>query len=83
MMETRFDRVDERLDKMAELQAEMNVSLREHMRRTEIAEGNIEKLAESIRPLQEHALLTKGLFKITMILVGLAASIATIYSSIR
>jgi hypothetical protein len=83
MMENRFDRVDERLDKMAELQAEMNLSLHEHMRRTEIAEVNIEKLAETIKPLQEHIILTKGLFRITMILVGLAASIATILASIR
>lgn len=73
-MEQRLDRIEQKLDKVVEIQADMTASLREHIRRTEIAEFNIEQLAQSIKPIQEHVALIRGFGKlITAIITGLAS----------
>lgn len=80
-MESRFDRIEEKLDKISELQADMGASLREHIRRTEIAELNIESLAKEMKPIQEHIASVRGFGKIVLALSAIGAAIATIWQS--
>lgn len=79
-MEQRLERLEDKLDKIVELQAEMGASLKEHIRRTEIAEDNIEKLANAMTPIQEHVAFIRGLGKL---LTGLLAVSGTVVSIIK
>ena len=65
-----------------DLQAEMNASLREHMRRTELAETGIENLVRELRPVQQHVLTVRGVSKLIGALVAGAAAIATVWAAI-
>jgi tetrahydromethanopterin S-methyltransferase subunit G len=79
VMEQRLDKLDEKLDRVAELQAEMVGSLKEHIRRTEIAEDNIEKIANALQPIQEHVAFIRGLGKLGTGLLALLTAIATVW----
>jgi hypothetical protein len=78
-MDSRLDRLDEKLDRVAELQAEMVGSLKEHIRRTEIAEDNIKQIADAIRPIQEHVAFIRGLGKLGTGLLALITAIVTVW----
>jgi hypothetical protein len=80
-MANQMDRIEERLDRMTELQAEMNGSLREHMRRTEIAESHIDLIVEELKPVQKHVVLVQGIGTIVLALTAVGAAIATIWQT--
>ncbi len=80
-MESRMIRIEERLDKMLELQSDMNGSLKEHMRRTEIAETNIDKIVEELKPVQRHVVIVQGIGMLTGALAAILAAIATIWKT--
>lgn len=80
-MDARLTRIEEKMDKVLEVQTELRVDVAEHIRRTEIAEQNIEKLANAIQPIQEHVAFIRGFGKITGILLAAVAAIATIWQS--
>lgn len=82
-MEERMIRLESKLDKIVETQAEIKADLQEHMRRTEIAELGIDKLSEAIRPLQKHKVLVDGLGSILAWLLGIGAALATIYAAVK
>lgn len=48
--------------------ARQEIRLEEHMRRTEVAEHNIDKIAESIKPIQTHVALVESGFRITRLM---------------
>lgn len=81
-MENRLVRIEERLDKLVEIQTEISISLNEHMRRTEIAEGNIDKIVEELKPVQEHVAILKGLGMFTGAVFAILAAIATVYQAV-
>lgn len=74
----RFDRLEYKMDRLVEIQAEIQVNLSEHMQRTKIAEDNIEKLARTMQPVQQHVALVQGLGKFVAWAAGIGAGIATI-----
>lgn len=78
-MQDRFDKLEEKLDKLAETQVDMRGDLREHMRRTAIAEDNIEKLAKAMEPVQLHVAFVRGFGKLLIALLGIGASAAAIW----
>lgn len=53
-------------------------NIKEHMRRTEIAEENLALIREEIEPLKNHVVVINGVLKITgiiAIIIGAAASV--------
>jgi hypothetical protein len=66
------DRIADRLDMIAEKQAEMGAQLREHMRRSAASEQNIELLRTQIKPLEQHVAFFGSAAKI----LGIGASVA-------
>lgn len=74
-MQDRLNRIEEKLDRIVDTQSDMRVSLNEHMRRTEIAETNIENISNAIKPIQEHVALITGIAKILPILGSIIGAI--------
>lgn len=74
-----------KLDKITEKQSEMNVTLvrqqgilDEHMRRTDLAEKNIETLQKEMNPLKTHVAAWGGVGKglaVLSVLLGIAFTI--------
>jgi hypothetical protein len=48
---------------LAQAQIEMKGDLREHMRRTEVAEKRLDVLTEEFRPVREHVLALRVLWR--------------------
>lgn len=78
-------RIEEKLDKIADklevlnvISAKQEVNINEHIRRTDLAEKNIEYLREELRPVQKHVFRVEGITK----LVGLLGIMTTIVVSI-
>lgn len=73
-------KVLERLNGIETKQAEMNVSLDEHMRRTELLESSIETVKTDLKPVQKHVSMLEGSAKL-LGFVGIVSSIC--YSIVR
>lgn len=78
-MDSRLDRLEEKLDRIVDVQSDMRADIREHMRRTEIAETNIENIAETIRPIQEHV----AFIRVSSRLLALLATLAAVYAAFK
>jgi hypothetical protein len=81
-MDQRLERLEDKMDKMIDAQSYIRADLQEHMRRTEIAETNIEQIAQAIRPIQSHVAFVSGLGKLLSILGTLAGGLATVWQLI-
>lgn len=79
-MDERLLRLEEKLDKVVDTQSEIRADLQEHMRRTEIAEINIEKLAQLMAPVQEHVAFIKVLGKLLTTAGVIAGIVAALLS---
>ena len=55
----------------------------EHIRRTNIAEANIDKLSEALQPIRTHVTAVQTILTAVAWTIGIVATIATIYSSIK
>lgn len=80
-MDARLIKIEEKLDKVLEIQTELRMDVAEHIRRTEIAESNIDKLANNIQPIQEHVAFVRGFGKLITVLAAVGAALATIWQS--
>lgn len=80
-MEERLNRIEEKLDRIVESQGAMQGDIREHIRRTAIAEDNIEKLSKAMAPVQEHVAFVRGLGKLLTILGTLIGGLAAIWQT--
>lgn len=77
-MDDKLIRIEDRLERHSEILSNINGNLQEHMRRTQIAEENIEKLSNAMAPVQEHVALIRASGKIltaAVAVVGLATAI--------
>lgn len=82
------DRIYEMLDKISEDISDLKVTsakqeenIKEHIRRTELAEENIQMIRDEIQPLKEHVIAINGVLKvigIISVIVGSAAGIIQI-----
>lgn len=79
----RFDRIEDKLDKLVEIQGEIRINVAEHIRRTEVAELNIEKLSLAIQPIQEHVAFIRSLGKMVAWVIGIAASLGGLIIKLR
>jgi len=82
-MDSRLDRIEEKLDKIADIQTQIQVDVAEHIRRTEIAETNIEKLSEALQPVRTHVTMVQTIITAIAWTLGIVATIATVYSAIK
>jgi hypothetical protein len=78
-VDQRLNKLEEKIDRMIDHQSVIRADLQEHMRRTEIAETNIEKIADAIRPIQSHVAFVSGLGKLLTIIGTLAGGLATVW----
>jgi chromosome segregation ATPase len=82
-MDSRLDRIEEKLDKIVETQTHIQVDVAEHIRRTQIAEDNIEKLSEALQPIRHHVTMVQTVITVTTWTLGIAAAIATTYAAFK
>lgn len=82
-MEERLIRLEDKLDKISELQADIRVNLQDHMRRTEVAETNIENLAKAMSPVQEHVAFIRACGRILTVVVAIASAVAGILKLLK
>jgi len=74
----RLNRIEDKLDKMLEVQVEMQKDVAHHIYRTELAEANIEKIANEIKPIQEHVAFLRVSGKLLAGVVAILAAVASI-----
>lgn len=82
-MDSRFDRIEEKLDKLTEVQTQIQVDVAEHIRRTAIAEENIDKLSEALQPIRTHVTMVQTVITASAWVVGIIAAIATVYGALK
>jgi len=82
-MDSRFDRIEEKLDKLTEVQTQIQVDVAEHIRRTAIAEENIDKLSEALQPIKTHVTMVQTVITASAWVVGIIAAIATVYGALK
>jgi hypothetical protein len=83
MDESRMRWLEEKLERIAESQSEIKADLQEHMRRTLIAESNIEKLAASMAPVQEHVAFIKGFGRFLALIATVGGTVAALMQTFR
>lgn len=82
-MDERLLRIEERLDKVLDVQGDIRADLQEHMRRTELAEQGIDKLAIALQPIQKHVAVVQGSGQLLAWILGVVAAIATTYLALK
>lgn len=82
-MDGRLDRIEEKLDRIVEVQTQIQVDVAEHIRRTEIAENNIEKLSEALQPVRVHVTMVQTIITALAWTIGIIAAIATTYAALK
>lgn len=79
----RLDRIESKIDKLSEIQVQIQLDVAEHIRRTAIAEENIEKLSEALQPVRKHVTVVETVIVALAWIIGIVASIATVYSAVK
>jgi hypothetical protein len=67
-------RIEDKIDRIVTIQTQLQIDVAEHMRRTEIAENNIEKLSLNMVPVQKHV----AFIEVSGRLLAVLAVVATI-----
>jgi nitrogen fixation/metabolism regulation signal transduction histidine kinase len=78
-MDDRLLRIEDKIDRLVEVQTLIQLDVAEHIRRTEIAENNIQQIAKEIKPIQEHVAFLRISGKLIAALAALAAVITSIW----
>jgi len=79
----KFIRLEDKLDQVISVQADIRADLQEHMRRTELAEEGIEKLSIVLQPIQAHVAFIKGTGNLVAWILGIITAIATTYAALK
>lgn len=82
-LDERLDRIESKLDKLSDVQVNIQVDVAEHIRRTALAEANIDKITEALQPVRTHVTVVQTVVTATAWVVGIVAAIATVYSAIK
>ncbi len=82
-LDERLDRIESKLDKLSDIQTAIQVDVAEHIRRTNIAEENIDKLSEALQPVRAHVMSVQALTTALAWTVGIVAAIATTYAAFK
>lgn len=84
-IEEKLDKVEDKLSSIDVTIAKQEVNLAEHMRRTELNELAVEKIRETLVPINRHVNMLEGVFKfvgILSIVLGIITSLLKIFSLI-
>ena len=82
---TKIDRLDSRIDNVDKTLIKQEVSLAEHIRRTELAEEAIKILKSSIDPINRHVHMVEGALKMIgglSILLGIITTLLKLMGAI-
>jgi len=71
-----LDRIESDVTELKIISAKQEENLKEHIRRTEIAEENISLIREEVRPLKEHVIVVNGVLKVLGVISVIVTSIA-------
>ena len=84
------ERIYEILDKMSEDISELKIvsakqeeNLKEHIRRTELAEENLDMIRSEMQPLKEHVIAINGVLKIIGVLSIIVGSAAGFFQIVQ
>jgi uncharacterized protein YdcH (DUF465 family) len=75
----RHDRLHDRMTEFIAGQARIEENLKEHMRRTELAEKGIEHLSDALKPIHKHVNHVEGGLKLIGLISMLIGISATVY----
>lgn len=82
-LDERLDRIENKLDKLSDVQVNIQLDVAEHIRRTNIAEANIDKITEALQPIKKHVTIVETVVVAFAWVVGIIGAIATVYSAIK
>jgi hypothetical protein len=71
-----LDRIESDIVELKITSAKQEENLKEHIRRTEIAEENITLIREEIRPLKDHVIVVNGVLKVLGVVSIIITSVA-------
>lgn len=77
-IESKIDRLDERLDCIDKTLVRQEENLRQHMYRTELLEDSVQMLRDEFKPVKDSVAQAKGALK----LIGILGVIAAIISAV-
>jgi hypothetical protein len=81
----KLDVLDMRLDSMDKTLIKQEINLKEHIRRTEAVENQLEIMKKEMTPVQKHVAMVEGAFKFLGIIsmtLGVVGSILKIFEVI-
>ena len=81
-MESRFDRIEEKVDRVLDIQSSIQKDLQHHIYRTELAEEAIQELKQALQPVQSHVLVVQGMGKVLAWLGSIAIALTAVYKSL-
>jgi len=82
-IEEKVDRIESKISNIDVTLAKQEVNLAEHMRRTELNEIAVEKIRETLVPINKHVNMLEGVFKffgLISILLGIVVSLLKLIS---
>lgn len=82
-LDDRLDRIENKLDKLSDIQGQIQLDVAEHIRRTALAEANIDKITEALQPVRKHVTIVETVVIGTAWVVGVIGAIATVYSAFK
>ncbi len=59
-----LDKISDRINEVEKTLVKQEANLSEHMKRTELAEENLQLLREELKPLEKHVYYIEGAFKL-------------------
>jgi hypothetical protein len=80
-----LDKIDSELTELRIISAKQEENIKEHIRRTELAEENLTILRQEIEPLKQHVIVINGILRVigvVSVIIGSAAGIFEIISKI-
>ena len=80
-----LDKIDSELTELRIISAKQEENIKEHIRRTELAEENLTLLRQEIEPLKQHVIVINGILRVigvVSVIIGSAAGIFEIISKI-
>ena len=81
-MRMKLDKIEETLFRIDKTLVKQEANLSEHMRRTELLEGELKHLGKEFEPVQDHVKNVKFMFKTGLVFLGAVGTVLAIISRI-
>jgi tetrahydromethanopterin S-methyltransferase subunit G len=76
--EAKLDQVIDTLSRIDSTLAAQHESLEDHIRRTNVAEENIDLIRKDLKPIQNHVSMVKGAMKLIGVVCAIVGAIAAV-----